>query len=43
MKSQNVSLSAIMVQKKALTFTKELNVENFQASDGYEVGRKETT
>ena len=29
-----------MIQEKALTLAKELNVENFQASD---IGRKETT
>ena len=34
-RSQNVSLSAAMIQEKALTFAKELNVENFQASDGW--------
>ena len=29
MRSQNVPLSAAMIQEKALTFAKELNVENF--------------
>ena len=38
--SQNVLLPATMIQEKALTLAKELNVENFQASD---IGRKETT
>ena len=35
MQFQNVSLSAATIQEKALTFAKELNVENFQASDGW--------
>ena len=35
MQFQNVSLSAAIIQEKALTFAKELNVENFQASDGW--------
>ena len=30
MQSQNVPISAAMIQEKALTFSKELNVENFQ-------------
>ena len=34
MRSQNVSLSASMIQEKAIIFAKELNTENFQASDG---------
>ena len=44
MLSQNVPLSGAMIQEKALTFAKELNVENFQASYGWpSVARKETT
>ena len=44
MLSQNVSLSGAMIQEMALTFAKELNVENFQASYGWlSVARKETT
>ena len=35
MQSQNVSLSAAMVQKQALTFTKELKFETFQGIDGW--------
>ena len=35
MRSQNVSLSASMIQEKAVTFAKELNTENIQASDGW--------
>ena len=35
MQFQNVSLSAAIIQEKALTFAKDLNVENFQASDGW--------
>ena len=35
MRSQNVPLSASMIQKKAVIFAKELNTENFQASDGW--------
>lgn len=35
MRSQNVPLSAAMFHKKALKFDKELNVENFRASDGW--------
>ena len=34
MQSQNVLLSASMIQEKAVIFAKELNTENFQASDG---------
>ena len=34
MQSQNLPLSASMIQEKAVTFAKELNTENFQASDG---------
>ena len=34
-RNQNVPLSAAMIQEKALTFTKKLNVENFQTSDGW--------
>ena len=34
MRSQNVTLPASMVQEKAVIFSKELNTENFQASDG---------
>ena len=33
--SQNIPLSATMFQDKALIFAKGLNVENFQASDGW--------
>ena len=33
--SQNVPLAAAMIQEKALTFDKELNVENFQTSHGW--------
>ena len=44
MLSQNVPLSGAMIQEMALTFAKELNVENFQASYGWlSVARKETT
>ena len=32
MRSQNVPFTTAMIQEKALTFAKELNVENFQAS-----------
>ena len=35
MRSQNVPLSASMIQEKAVNFAKELNTENFQASDGW--------
>ena len=35
MRSQNVLLSASMIQEKAVIFSKELNTENFQASDGW--------
>ena len=35
MQSQNVPLSASMIQEKALIFAKELNTENFQVSDGW--------
>ena len=35
MRSQNVPLSASMIQEKAVTFAKELNTENIQASDGW--------
>ena len=31
MRSQNVPFTTAMIQEKALTFAKELNVENFQA------------
>ena len=34
MGSQNVPLSASMIQQKAVIFAKESNTENFQASDG---------
>ena len=34
MRSQNVPLSAFMIQEKAVIFEKELNTENFQASNG---------
>ena len=33
MRNKNVPLSAVMIQVKALKFAKELNIENFQASD----------
>ena len=39
-RSQNVPLSASMVQEKAVIFAKELNIENFHASDGYHAGKK---
>ena len=35
MRSQNVPLSASMIQEKAVIFAKELNTENFQVSDGW--------
>ena len=35
MRSQHVPLSASMTQEKAVIFAKELNIENFQASDGW--------
>ena len=35
MRSQNVPLSAAMIQEKAVTFAKELNTNNFQASDDW--------
>ena len=35
MQSQNVPLSASMIQEKAVIFAKGLNTENFQASDGW--------
>ena len=35
MRSQNVPLSAAIIQEKAIAFSKEFNVENFQASDGW--------
>ena len=35
MRSQNVPLSASMIQEKAVIFAKELNTENFQDSDGW--------
>ena len=35
MRSQNIRLSAAMIQEKAIAFAKELNVENFQAPDGW--------
>ena len=35
MRSQNVPLSASIIQEKAVIFAKELNTENFQASDGW--------
>ena len=34
-RSQNVPLSDSMIQEKAVIFAKELNTENFQASDGW--------
>ena len=41
MQSQNVPLSASMIQEKAVICAKELNTENFQASDGWLRGWKE--
>ena len=35
MQSQNVPLSASMIQEKAVIFAKGLNTENFQASNGW--------
>ena len=35
MRSQNVPSSASTIQKRAVTLVKELNTENFQASDGW--------
>ena len=35
MRSQNAPLSAAMIQEKTHTFAKELNIEHFQASDGW--------
>ena len=35
MRSQNVPLSASMIQEKAVIFAEELNTENFQASDDW--------
>ena len=35
MQNQKVPLSASMIQEKAVIFAKELNTENFQASDGW--------
>ena len=35
MRSQNVPLSAAMIQEKALTFAKELNAENLRTSDDW--------
>ena len=35
MRSQNVPLSVSTIQEKAVIFAKELNAENFQASDGW--------
>ena len=35
MRSQNVPLSASMIQEKAVIFANELNTENCQASDGW--------
>ena len=35
MQSQNVLLSASMIQEKAVVFAKELNTENFHASNGW--------
>ena len=32
---KEVLLSASMIQEKAVIFAKELNTENFQASDGW--------
>ena len=35
MGSQNVLLSASMIQDKAVTFVKELDIENFKVSSGH--------
>ena len=35
MRSDNVPLSASVIQEKAVMFAKDLNVENYQASDGW--------
>ena len=35
MRSQNVPLLASMIQEEAVIYAKELNTENFQASDGW--------
>ena len=35
MRSQNVPLSASMIQEKGVIFAKELNTENLKASDGW--------
>ena len=35
MQSQNVPLSASMIQEKAVIFAKQVNTKNFQASDGW--------
>ena len=34
-RSRNVLLSVVMIQKKAHTFAKKLNAEIFRASDGW--------
>ena len=34
MRSENVPLSAAIIQEKAIAFSKEFYVKNFQASDG---------
>ena len=33
-RSQNVPLSGAIIQEKASNYAKELNIENFKASDG---------
>ena len=44
MRSQNVLLSAAMIQEKALIFAKELNIENSKHQMvGYDVRRKKIT
>ena len=35
LRSENVPVSGVLIKEKALYFTKELNFEKFQASDGW--------
>ena len=35
LRSQNVGLSGNIIQEKASIYAKELNIENFEASDGW--------
>ena len=35
MRSQNVPLPGAIIQEKASIYAKELNIENFKASDGW--------